>query len=335
MHLRHYTIPIFVPELACPNRCVFCNQQKISGTLCQPSDEDIITTIEERLATIPHDSVIEIGFFGGNFTGIPLSEQWHLLEMVQPYLRQGPVSAIRLSTRPDYIDGERLDLLKRHGVGTIELGAQSLDPEVLRLAGRGHTVEDVHNASRKILQSGFSLGLQMMIGLPGDTLEKSLLTAREFIRLGATSARIYPTLVIKDTELENLFLVGKYDPLSLDDAIAWAKEIVPVFESSAAKIIRLGLHPSEGLLQGQNLVAGPFHVSFAELVHTEIWNDLLKPLTLTTGEENLTISVAPEQVNAAVGYGGKNRDMLKQYFRHIKFLADPALEGRAFRADIS
>jgi histone acetyltransferase (RNA polymerase elongator complex component) len=341
MQLRQYTIPIFVPELACPNRCVFCNQQKISGTLCQPSDQEIIDIIEARLATIPEDSVVEIGFFGGNFTGIPLSEQEHLLRLVQPYLQKDRVSAIRLSTRPDYIDSQRLELLKRYHVRTIELGAQSLDEKVLRLAGRGHTVEDVRNASRKILQNGFSLGLQMMIGLPGDTLEKSIYTAREFIRLGATFARIYPTLVIRDTELETLFLAGKYDPLSVENAVAWAKEIVPVFETSAVKIIRLGLHPSEGLLQGLNLVTGPFHVSFAELVHTEIWNALLKPLILTSPEknlsfpaENISIAVAPGQINAAVGYHGKNRDMLKQRFTGVKFHGNPRLEGRTFRADI-
>lgn len=333
MKLRHYTIPIFVPELACPNRCVFCNQQKISGTLCQPSDEEIIEIIQERLATIPAGSDVEIGFFGGNFTGIPLAEQEHLLQLVQPFRIKSMVSAIRLSTRPDYIDQQRLDLLKRYGVGTIELGAQSLDEEVLKHTGRGHTAEDVRKASGMILDNGFSLGLQMMIGLPGDTPEKSMATAREIVRLGATSTRIYPTLVIKDTELENLYYEKKYIPLTLDDAVAWAKEIVPLFEIAGVKIIRLGLHPSESLTQGDSLVAGPFHVSFAELVHTGLWNDLLRPLTGTSMGKELCITVAEGQLNAAVGHDGKNRDMLKQLFRSIKFRTDPALEGRAFRAD--
>lgn len=333
MKLRHYTIPIFVPELACPNRCVFCNQQKISGTLCQPSDIEIHEIITERLFTIPAGSEVEIGFFGGNFTGIPLNEQEHLLLLVQPYLKQGRVSAIRLSTRPDYIDQQRLDLLKAYDVRTIELGAQSLDEEVLKLTGRGHTVEDVRKASQMILDNGFSLGLQMMIGLPGDTTEKSEHTAREIIRLGATSARIYPTLVIRDTELETLYLEGKYIPLTIEEAVAWAKEIVLIFENAGVSIIRLGLHPSEGLLQGRNLVGGPFHVSFAELVHTEIWNDLLRPLMESASEKDIRIAVAEGQVNAAVGYGGKNRDMLKMNFRRVKFLSDPVLEGRAYRAD--
>ena len=334
MKIRHYTIPIFVPELACPNRCVFCNQQKISGTLCQPSDSEILEIIEERIATIPAGSEVEIGFFGGNFTGIPLAEQEHMLNLVQPWLLQGKVTAIRLSTRPDYIDQQHLDLLKRYGVRTIELGAQSLDAEVLQLTGRGHSVEDVRNASRLVLDNGFALGLQMMIGLPGDTPEKSLQTAKEIVRLGATCTRIYPTLVIKDTELETLYHEGKYVPLTIDEAVTWAKEIIPVFEAAEVKIIRLGLHPSEGLLHGRNLVAGPFHVSFAELVHTATWNDLLRPLTETSGNENLSIAVAEGQLNAAVGYGGKNRDMLKQFFHNVKFHCDPVLEGRAFRADI-
>lgn len=334
MKTRHYTIPIFVPELACPNRCVFCNQQKISGTLCQPSDQEIIEIIELRIATIPDGSEVEIGFFGGNFTGIPMAEQEHLLSLVQPWLLDGTVSSIRISTRPDYIDQQRLDLLKQNGVQTIELGAQSLDEVVLKLTGRGHTVDDVRKASGLILGNGFSLGLQMMIGLPGDTPEKSLQTAREIIKLGATSTRIYPTLVIKDTELETLFLEGKYSPLSIENAVAWAKDIVLTFEASGVKIIRLGLHPSEGLIHGENLVAGPFHVSFAELVYSAIWNDLLLPLAENAENKNLSISVAAGQLNAAVGYNGKNRDMLKRHFRNVKFHIDPELEGRDYRADI-
>lgn len=331
----HFTIPVFVPELACPNRCVFCNQLNISGTLCQPSDGEIIEIIEQRLGTIPAGSEVEIGFFGGNYTGIPMADQEHLLKLVQPYLKSGDVSSIRISTRPDYIDMQRLDLLKRYGVRTIELGAQSLDNEVLKLTGRGHTVTDVRKASLLIHANGFSLGLQMMIGLPGDTLKKSLQTADEIVRLGAVSTRIYPTLVIKDTELETLYLDGKYKPLSLEEAVNWAKAIVPVFERGGVKIIRLGLHPSEGLLNRENLVAGPFHVSFAELVYTELWNDLLLPYTLGAKASKIAITVAEGQVNAAVGYEGKNRDLLKQKFDIVIFRSDLSLHGRTFNVDIS
>jgi histone acetyltransferase (RNA polymerase elongator complex component) len=333
--IRHFTIPVFVPELACPNRCVFCNQRNISGALYQPSDTEILENIEKRIATISAGSIVEIGFFGGNFTGIPIAEQEHLLGLVQPYLQGGTVSSIRISTRPDYIDQQRLQLLKQYNVRTIELGAQSLDEDVLRATGRGHTVSEVRNASRMILAGGFSLGLQMMIGLPGDTLEKSVQTAKEIVSLGASSTRIYPTLVIKDTELETLYLEGKYKPLSLGEAIEWGKTIVPLFEAAEVKIIRLGLHPSEGLLRGENLIAGPFHVSFAELVYTELWNELLQPLTSDARGGNIRISVAESQVNAAVGYCGKNRDMLNNYFKKVSFISDAMLEGREFRADIS
>jgi histone acetyltransferase (RNA polymerase elongator complex component) len=332
---RHYTIPVFVPELACPNRCVFCNQRNISGTRCQPSDHEIHEIINQRLETIPEGSEVEIGFFGGNFTGIPLQQQEHLLQLVQPYLLKGEVASIRISTRPDYIDSHRLELLRKYGVRTIELGAQSLDEDVLKMAGRGHTVEDVRNASQLILENGFLLGLQMMIGLPGDTPEKSVLTAKEIIRLGATSTRIYPTLIIKDTDLEALYRGGTYQPLSMDEAVMWAKKIVPLFEIAGVKVIRLGLHPSEGLLRGENLIAGPFHVSFAELVYTEIWNAILRPFTESNKGNNISISVAEGQLNAAVGYSGKNRDMLKQNFNRVIFRSNPDIEGRAFRADIS
>jgi len=332
---RHYTIPVFVPELACPNRCVFCNQRNISGTLCQPSDNEIHGIIRQRLETIPDKSKVEIGFFGGNFTGIPLADQEHYLRLVQPYILNKEVSSIRISTRPDYIDLQRLELLKQYGVETIELGAQSLDKEVLKATGRGHSVEDVEKASRMILENGFSLGLQMMIGLPCDTLEKSLLTTKKIVLLGATSARIYPTLVIKDTALETLYHKGIYKPLSLEEAINWSKMLVPIFDEAGVKLIRLGLHPSEGLLNGENLVEGPFHVSFAELVYTEIWNDLLEPFANGVKRKSICISVAEGQVNAAVGYYGKNRDMLKHRFKKVVFQDDAALGGREFHAYIS
>jgi histone acetyltransferase (RNA polymerase elongator complex component) len=333
--IRHYTIPIFIPELACPNRCVFCNQRNISGAICQPSDSEILEIIEKRIATISPGSEVEIGFFGGNFTGIPLAEQEHLLKLVQLYLLQGTVSSIRISSRPDYINQQRLGLLKNYNVKTIELGAQSLDEDVLRLSDRGHTIEDVRKASGMIIDNGFSLGLQMMIGLPGDSLEKSVQTAIEIVKLGATSTRIYPTLVIKDTELEILYLEGEYQPLSLDLAINWSKTLVPIFEKASVNILRLGLHPSEGLLYGENLIAGPFHVSFAELVYTELWNDLLRPYTNGSRGDKICITVANGQVNAAVGYFGKNRDMLKNNFGKVTFCSDSLLEGREFRADIS
>ncbi len=287
--------------------------------------EEINRLIEDHLATIPvNGTIVELAFFGGSFTGLNLHDQESYLKLAQPYIDQGRISGIRLSTRPDYITNEILGLLKAYHVKTIELGAQSMDTVVLKLSKRGHTAEDTERASRLIREAGFSLGLQMMIGLPGDTLQKSLFTAKEIIRLGADNTRIYPTLVIKDTKLEEMYHHGKFKPLSMDEAVHWSKELLKVFEEKNVNVIRIGLHPSEGLLSGEELVAGPFHPSFRELVLTEKWADLLTPLAELSGKK-IVIRVAPGQLNYAVGYNGKNRKSLGKHFNQVRFISDPGL----------
>jgi histone acetyltransferase (RNA polymerase elongator complex component) len=329
MKKRHYNIPVFIPELACPFQCIYCNQQKISGRLKAPSDEEIMKIIEDHLSTIHSDeSEVELAFFGGNFTGISVSDQRHLLGLVQPFLRSGKINGIRLSTRPDYIDDDVLKILKDFGVKTIEIGAQSLDDNVLRLSKRGHTSKDTEKAAELILNKGFSLGLQMMIGLPGDSLESATFTARRIIELDAGNTRIYPTLVIKDTVLERMFRDGRFKPLSLKEAVRWSKELLLIFEKADVKVIKLGLHPSDGLLSGEELIAGPFHQSFRELVLTEIWNDILKPLMGHKNPGKIEIHVPTGQYNYAVGYGGRNRKMLLERFSKVKFVRDEGLSGR-------
>lgn len=334
--MRHVTVPVFIPELACPNRCVFCNQRNISGKQCQPGEEEVLYTIEEHLRTIPQGSVIEIGFFGGNFTGIERDLQENYLRMVQPYLLKGTIHGIRLSTRPDYIDREILEFLKHLRVTTVELGAQSLDDEVLVQSGRGHTADIIEHASRLITGSGLRLGLQMMLGLPGDSLDKALYTARKIISLGAEETRIYPTLVIRDTALEFLYRSGKYVPLSLPEAVHQAKEVVKLFEEARVRILRTGLHPSEGLINGDNLVAGPFHVSFGELVATALWREKLDALVSNLSEDlqkngGICITVPAGQLNAAIGHQGANKKLLQNYYHPLKFVESPALAGRAFQ----
>jgi histone acetyltransferase (RNA polymerase elongator complex component) len=217
-------------------------------------------------------------------------------------------------------------------VSTIELGAQSLDDEVLRLSRRGHTAADVVNASRKISKAGFKLGLQMMLGLPGDTLQKARMTAQGIADLGARETRIYPTLVIKGTTLEKMYREGSYEPLSLDEAVRWAKEVMKIFEEAGIIVLRTGLHPSEGILSGNDLIAGPFHPSFKELVLTEIWHDLLKKLVYSSAQK-LHIYVSPKSLNWAIGYGGKNKKYLLQYFDYVVFQKDQSLKGREFHID--
>jgi histone acetyltransferase (RNA polymerase elongator complex component) len=332
MKKRHYNIPIFIPELACPFQCIYCNQQKISGRLSIPTEEEIQIIIEDHLSTIPtKNSEVELAFFGGNFTGIDKSEQIRLLQIVNPNLKSGRIKGIRLSTRPDYINEEILKMLKDFGVRTIEIGAQSLDDKVLHLSKRGHTAKDTEQAAKMILEAGFSLGLQMMIGLPGDTLESALFTARRIVELGADNTRIYPTLVIRDTVMEKMYQEERFKPLSLEEAVSWSKELLLIFEKANVNVIKLGLHPSEGLLSGEELIAGPFHPSFRELVLTEIWNDILKPLLTVENPGEIEIHVPSSQINYAIGYGGRNKKMLLGKYRKVRFKGNTTLEDREFR----
>ena len=331
---RHFTIPVFIPEEACPNRCVFCNQHRIAGADCAPSVEEVIEKVNNHLTTIPENSEVEIGFFGGNFTGIPMREQQMYLQAVQPYLDSGRVQSIRISTRPDYINTSNLDFLKTHHVKTIELGAQSLDNEVLQLAGRGHNAQQVVEASEMIREHGFSLGLQMMTGLPGDTVEKSLFTAREIIRLGADCTRIYPTLVIKNTELEQQYLRGEYKPLSLNEAIERVALLVPLFVEAGVRILRIGLHPSEGLLDRSSLVAGPFEVAFGEMVYSEIWRKQFENIEFPNKRRNqLTVSVPRGMRNPATGYKAMNKAMFLENFRKVVFVENDELKAFGFHVD--
>lgn len=333
MKVKHFTIPVFLPEMACPFRCIYCNQSRISGIKKIPSDIDVIHKIESYLKTFPKkdENIIEVGFFGGNFTGLSIKEQESYLISVQNYIQQGYIKSIRISTRPDYITSENLVLLKKYKVSTIELGAQSLNDEVLSICSRGHNFSDIQNASLMIKELGFRLGLQMMIGLPGDNEIKCIETVNKIISLHADDTRIYPTLVIKDTFLEQLFLKGDYKPLSIDESINILKRIIPLFESADINIIRIGLHPSEDLLNGNGFLAGPFHPSLRELAETEIWNDLLfSKITIYHNKKNVEIFVSANHFNFAIGYKSKNKNNLKIFFENVKFYIDNNLINRQF-----
>lgn len=333
MKPRHFTIPVFIPMEACPFQCIYCDQDKISGHTSIPSAEEITKTIQTHLSTMSDRAEIEVGFFGGTFTGLTIEKQKYFLETVQPFIARNEVNSIRLSTRPDFIDEKILELLKSYNVETIELGAQSMDDEVLQKSGRGHKAAAIEAASEMIKDFGFRLGLQMMIGLPGDSADKSLYTAQKFVELGAKDVRIYPTLVIKGTPLEKLFRAGKFIPLSLDEAVDRTAAIFPLFENAGVNIIRTGLHPSDGLLDKTDLIAGPFHVSFKELVLTKLWNDQLKTIENTNNFSEITISIPLGQLNAAVGYGAKNKKMLLQKFRKVKFAINPTLRTQEYHVD--
>ncbi len=328
MNGKHANIPIFLPQLACPHRCIFCNQNHISSQDHIPTVEETDAIIQRNLATIPDDYDVQIAFFGGSFTGLPLDMQESYLHVAQPYIESGRVSGIRLSTRPDYIDDEILSMLKRYHVTDIELGAQSTNDEVLHLSGRGHARVAIENAAKKINEYGFSLGLQMMIGLPGDTYERAMQTAQDIVAFGAKTTRIYPTLVVSDTPLARLYTEGKYQALPLKTAVAWTKDLYLFFAKHNVTVLKVGLHPNKDFSSNKYLLAGPFHQSFKELVLSEIWHDVFS-LLLQKNEpkENICIFVNPDEIPNAIGYNGSNKQELPKHFKSVQFKADKLLQG--------
>jgi len=324
---HYYTIPVFIPEKACPFRCIYCNQYAITNAVDAPEPLEIREKIESYLCSIPSNATVKVGFFGGSFTGMPFEEQNRYLDIVRPYIKFGKIDSIQISTRPDYISGEILENLKKHHVKIIELGAQSMDDDVLIRSGRGHNADDTRNASSMIIKHGFELGLQMMVGLPGDNFDKTIKTAYEIISLGARYTRIYPTLAIRDTQLEHMYKSGEFKPLTLDQSIIYCKELVKIFIKNNVTILRMGLHPSEGLLKWKNLVAGPFHISFKELVMTSLFGDIFASYTEKIMGNNLVVAVSPKNINYAIGYNAVNKKMLSQKFKNVQFKADESLSG--------
>lgn len=330
----HHNIAIFIPEQGCPFQCIFCDQKQISGSVASPKREEVIAHIEESLNSFGHQQGhVELAFFGGNFTGISVEQQKEYLSIAQPYLKSGKIHGIRLSTRPDYINQENIRMLKEYGVSCIELGVQSMDSDVLKTVRRGYGPEAVEKACGLIKNEGLGFGLQMMIGLPGDTLQKSLFTAREIIRLGASETRIYPSLVIKGTQMEQMWKNEKYQPLSLEEAVDISRILLSEFEQAGVKVLRMGLHPSEGLLNGDSLVAGPFHPAFGQLVETAVWRHRFICLEQEQDKENLTIWVNPKDFHAAIGHKGTNKAMLAKWFKKLRIKTSVDIKPGEFHVD--
>ena len=313
--MRHYNIPIFLPELACPFRCVYCNQFSITGKQQLPDIQEVKNTIDKYLESFKEkERFVEVAFFGGNFTGLPEKMQDDFLKIVQPYLEKGVVDGIRCSTRPDYIDEKRVKVLKSFGMKNIELGAQTTNDVILQKCGRGHTFKDIENASQIIVGEGITLGLQMMLGLPFDTFEDDLQTAKDIVRLGAKETRIYPCIVVKDTELEKLYNKGEYKPLSLDDAVEQSATLYEYFNENDVKVLRIGLHTSEDL-NGAAYVAGPYHKNFAEMVFSRLWGRKFDKMHVDS--DDFYIEVPENELNHAIGYKGENKRKLEQRYKNI------------------
>ena len=318
---EQYIIPIFVPHLGCPNDCTFCNQKSISGQTKQVTAKDVKQTIEEYLKSFKNENLYkEVAFFGGSFTGIEQEKQKELLEAAYEFIKTKQIQSIRISTRPDYIDKEKLQLLKKYGVKTIELGVQSTNDYILKKCRRGHTFEDVKRASKLIRRHGFILGHQMMIGLPESTKIDELNTAKDLAKLKPKIVRLYPVLVIKGTELEKEYQNGEYEPVPLSQAVERCKELYYFFTHKKITVIRMGLQNTDIISDPKNakseVVAGPYHEAFGQLVEDSIWYDAIleKIKKFNVKVKEIKIEINPENINNVVGHKKENIKKLKDLY---------------------
>jgi histone acetyltransferase (RNA polymerase elongator complex component) len=333
---RHINIPIFIPHMGCPHACVFCNQKKISGAHSRQTSMRVKEILEESFSTISEKDDVEIAFFGGSFTGIPKEEMVTYLKLAQPYIKAGKANGIRLSTRPDTISPHILNILNNYGVTVIELGVQSLDPEVLLMSKRGHNIEDVTIACSLIRNSGISLGIQTMLGLPEDNYEKALRTAKAVIELKPDMVRIYPTLVIKDTLLEEYYLEGKYSPLSLEQAVEWCADILLLYREAGITVLRIGLQDSDTL--ESSIVAGPYHPAFGELVESRIlFRKMVQSLDSLQfhNSKKIIIRTCPQLVSKLVGQKRANIEAIKEKYSLNEVVVRADLEDGEFIIDMA
>ena len=341
-------IPIFIMNQGCPHRCLFCNERLTAGNCPDRIEEKAFTeTIRAHLGRGRRTNLpVQIAFYGGTFTGMVQNEQIRLLELAAPFLREGTVHGIRISTRPDEIDVEGLDLLRSLGVTTVELGVQSLDDEVLLRSGRGHTAADTIRAMSLLKARGFTTGVHLMAGLPGDTDERFAETIDKTISLQPDTVRIHPTIVLRDTLLADAFREERYKPLTLAEAVTQCKYALKKLTAARIAVIRLGLQTTRELEEHGAVVAGPFHPAFRSLVESSIFLELALDLLAAAKirEGPATFEVAPADISNFYGHRRINFTSLKERFDldRIRIVLNPALTRcelvlttgeRSFKAD--
>jgi histone acetyltransferase (RNA polymerase elongator complex component) len=296
MKNKSVTIPIFVPNLGCPNRCVFCNQKISTSTEITPDPEFIRKKVNDYISGLKPDvNHIEIGFFGGSFTGIGIESQISMLSAAYEFIKTKEIMGVRISTRPDLINVEILEILKKYGVSTIELGVQSFSDKVLKLSERGHDAEDVFSAADLINKKKFDLVIQLMPGLPGSTSEDDISSAEIAVSLNPVSSRIYPVVVLKNTKLEKLFLEKKYIPLSFEAAVNICADMHLIFENKNIPVIRTGIHPLS-INEIKNIIAGPYHPSFGFFVKSEIKKRMIENELIKYIEQDKITSAFKDEI---------------------------------------
>jgi len=300
-------IPVFIPHAGCLYKCVYCDQHRISGAVKIPTACEVKSIIRRNLKTISKDEDVEVGFFGGTFTFLPEALQEQYLNAAYPY-------TLRMSTHPEAVSLKAMKVFKKKGGRLVELGIQSLDKTVLKKIKRETSVNVINAAAKCIKKAGLKLGVQVMLGLPGDTLEKSIKTAKELIKLKPETARIYPTLVIKGTELAKM----RYKPLSLKQAIHQAAKVADIFEAGGVKVIRIGLHPSRDLASKKTVIAGPYHPAFGEMVRSRQMRNKIIGLVkdrYLANRSRIEVYAPRNMFSFVSGHKGDEKKFLEEYFK--------------------
>ena len=311
--MRPVVVPFFISHLGCPHRCVFCDQEKIAGARgALPSAGEIQAKVAQYRESSP-GRALEAAFYGGTFTALAREDQEQLLGALQPLLASGLLDSVRLSTRPDAVDPDTASFLKAMGVATVELGVQSMDDEVLRLSGRGHSAAQTERAVRVLREADLAVGIQLMPGLPGDSEQRSLATLDQVLALTPSFLRIYPTLVLSGTELAAMYQAGSYAPQTLDQAVSLGKRMLLKAMRKEVPVIRIGLQPTAELEAPGVLLAGPYHPAFGQLVESELFFDLMSAMVADLPKGESVSFLAPP---------GRISDLVGQKRRNLKRLAE-------------
>ena len=338
--MKNHIIPIFIPHLGCKHNCIFCNQKKIANKTTPINQSDIKDIIDSALNKVSNrkNLNIEIAFYGGSFTALPLKKQEELLKPAYNELIKQNIDTIRISTRPDCINDKIIKNLKKHKVKIIELGVQSFDNHVLKKAQRGHTSNDVLKSISVLKQNNFICGIQIMPGLPGENWTSLIQTCLQTIFLKPNFVRIYPTIIIIDTELSNLYQKKLYDPLTLESAVSKTAYLKLMFKINDIPVIRTGLQATDLLSEGNVVVKGPYHPSFGEMVDSYIFYIYLARFlekiisythSLNCNNLELTIYHNNKDSSKIRGLNCINLEKLKKNYpiRAIKFTVDQSLKA--------
>ena len=319
-------LPIFIPHAGCPHQCVFCNQKTISGQKSAAVDE-AQAQIERWLQWLKPSQQNEAAFYGGSFSGLDINLQKQLLALTDVLFEKGFIGSVRLSTRPDYIDEKRLLLLKEHHVELVELGVQSLDDAVLQRADRGHSAAAVYAAHKLLREHGFKTGIQLMVGMPGQSFASVQDTATKVASIRPDVARIYPLLVIKGTPLAESYSKGEFVPLSLEDAVEQSAYVYKTLRNAGIKVIRIGLQPDDELCAEGNILAGPFHPSMGELVQSRALRNHFTPIMqqlVAAGAEGVIFHCPRHMESKLRGLKNSNIQYWHEHFPNLQITIMPS-----------